>query len=173
MDPVSTTNPTSEPTTSEPTTAENVSGVSQAESAAPVTLAGVSEPIQSTTQATDVASALADGEAILAAEQGLPPFEQRLETLLKSAAAKLTDADEKQRIGPVPWKTIFSRANIPFGGSVLEAHEIDGVGCLVRSRTLSGDSISEALVLVPGVECKPRSNDPKDGHELLPIGFKP
>lgn len=126
MEPAPSINPTSELTT-----AENVSDVVQSESAAPVTLAGVSEPTQS------------------------------------------TDADEKQKIGPLAWETIFSRSNVPFGASVLEAHAIDGIGCLVRSRTLAGNAISEALVLVPGVECKPRSNDPKDGHELLPIGFKP
>lgn len=168
MEPVSTTNPTNEPTTT-----ENVSGVSQSESASPVSLAGVSEPTQSTTQATEADSALANGEANVAAEQGKPPFEECIKTMVESIAGKLQAAAEQCSVGPDPWKTIFSRAKLPFGASVLEAHEIDGVGCLVRSRTLSGDSISEGLVLVPGVECKPRSNDPKDGHELLPIGFKP
>lgn len=173
MDPASSTNPTSEPT-SEPTKAENVSGVSQAESAAPVTLAGVSEPIETATSTTEVDSALAGGESNLAAEQGRPSLEERLKKMVESISDKIKSKEEALKIGPYFWKPIFSRADLALdGGHVLEAHEIDGVGCLVRSRTLSGKALSEALVLVRGVECKPRSSDPKDGHELLPIGFKP
>jgi hypothetical protein len=157
-----------EPRPTEPT----YSGVANAESVEPVTLAGVSEPTQDTTLSPE--DALRDGRASLDAEQGKPTLEERVRAMVTSVGEKLKARIEENNIGPQPWKFLYSRvAPEGRGASVLEAHEVDGVGCLVRSRTMAGNSISEALVLVPGVECKPRSNDPKDGHELLPIGFKP